>query len=333
MRPLRSLLPLLLVLAACRPEGSTTTPEVAPPPAPVVEVPVFNADSAYAFVAKQVAFGPRVPGTAAHRACGDWMVAKLKGYGATVIEQTGTVTAYNGQPVPLRNIIASWQPEKKDRLLLFTHWDTRPFADHDDERKNDPIDGANDGGSGVGIWLELARHLAGKTTAMGIDIFFTDVEDMGEPSGQVMGADAEESSIGTWCLGSQYWVKNPHVPGYTARYGILLDMCGSEDARFPKEAVSMRYAPQVVNKVWRAAAAVGHGDHFLSETRQYVGIDDHVIVNQGLNIPSIDIIAFDQATGGFPPTWHTHDDNLKNISKESLEAVGATMHHVVWNEK
>lgn len=321
---------LALALTACGPETGTT-PEVAPPPPVLAPAPLFDPDSAYAFVAKQVAFGPRVPGTPAHRACGDWLVATLKGYGATVIEQTGTVTAYNGQPVPLRNIIASWQPEKKDRLLLFAHWDTRPVADHDTERPNDPIDGANDGGSGTAIWLELARHLQAQPTALGIDIFLTDVEDMGEPSG-AMGGD-DENSTRTWCLGSQYWVKNPHVPNYTARFGILLDMVGSVDARFPREAFSMRYAPQVVNKVWKAAAATGHGDRFLSETRQYVGIDDHVIVNEGLGIPSIDIIAFDASTNGFPPTWHTHADNLAGIDKESLQAVGATVTQVVWAEK
>jgi Zn-dependent M28 family amino/carboxypeptidase len=233
--------------------------------------------------------------------------------------------------VPLRNIIASWQPEKKDRLLLFTHWDTRPVADHDKERPNDPIDGANDGGSGTAVWLELARHLRAQPTALGIDIFFTDVEDMGEPAGAMGGDDANSQK--TWCLGSQYWAKNPHVPGYKARFGILLDMVGSADARFPREAFSMRYAPLVVNKVWKTAAAVGHGDRFLSETRQYVGIDDHVVVNESLGIPSIDIIAFDPTTGGFPPTWHTHADNLANIDKESLQAVGATVTQVVWAEK
>ncbi len=323
----------LVALVACQPEGNgSTVPDVQPPPAATVQVPVFNTDSAYAFVAKQVSFGPRVPGSAAHKACGDWLVAKLKGYGATVIEQTGTVTSYNGQPVPLRNIIASWQPEKKDRILLMAHWDSRPFADKDVVRPNDPIDGANDGGSGVAVWLEVARHIAEQMPALGIDIFYTDVEDMGEPNNAMMGTE-DGSTMRTWCLGSQYWVKNPHVPGYKARFGILLDMCGSEDARFPKEGFSMRYAPNVVNKVWKSAVATGHGDRFLAETINYVGIDDHVIVNEGLNIPSIDIIAFDQSSGGFPSTWHTHDDNLQNISKASLEAVGATMTHAVWNEK
>lgn len=337
MRWSRSFLPLFAVLAlnACQPDngGDTEVKPPAPAPsAPVVKAPVFNADSAYGFVAKQVGFGPRVPGSKAHKACGDWLVAQLKAYGATVTEQVSTVTAYNGQPVPLRNIIASWQPEKKERLLLFTHWDSRPYADHGEVRVNEPIDGANDGGSGVGVWLELARHLSEMPTALGVDIFLTDVEDMGEPTGDHMGAD-EGNSLRTWCLGSQYWVKNPHVPNYTARFGILLDMVGSENAQFPKESYSMTYAPNVVNKVWSAAATVGHGDRFLSETLRFVGIDDHLIVNEGLNIPCIDIIAYDASTGGFPPTWHTHDDDLKHISKPSLEAVGATMMHVVWGEQ
>jgi len=320
---------VLSLLAACQ---TDTTPVVTQPEATAPALPpppLFNGDSAYAFVAKQVAFGPRVPGTAAHRACGDWMVAKLKQYGGKVIEQNAEVTIYNGQKMPMRNIIASWQPEKKDRILLFTHWDTRPMADQDPARKNEPIDGANDGGSGVGVLLELARHLATDTTQLGIDIFFTDVEDMGEPHG-AMGLG--EESLKTWCLGTQYWTKNPHVAGYKARFGILLDMVGSKDAKFAKEGYSMKYAAGVVNKVWKAAAAAGFGDRFLSEVRNYVGVDDHVFVNE-YGIPSIDIIAYEPNTGGFPPTWHTHDDNLANIDKESLQAVGATVAQVVWTER
>ncbi|MCC6839748.1 MAG: M28 family peptidase [Flavobacteriales bacterium] len=320
---------VLVLLAACQTE---TTPVVTKPEATAPALPPpphFNGDSAYAFVAKQVAFGPRVPGSAAHKACGDWMVAKLKSYGATVIEQNAEVTIYSGQKVPMRNIIASWQPEKTDRILLFAHWDTRPMADQDPARKNEPIDGANDGGSGVGVLLEIARHLAQQAPQVGVDLFFTDVEDMGEPHG-AMGLGQE--SLKTWCLGTQYWAKNPHVPNYKARFGILLDMVGSRDAVFPKEAYSMHYAAGIVNKVWKAAATAGHGNRFLSETRQYVGVDDHVFVNE-YGIPSIDIIAYDAATQGFPPTWHTHDDNLANIDKESLQAVGATVAQLVWTER
>jgi len=329
------LLPLLLFLPLFIWTGCGTDSDTPPPPSrpelpALPPTPVFNADSAYAFIERQVAFGPRVPGTAAHRACGDWLVEKLKGYGAEVVEQTGTVTVYTGQKMPLRNIIASWNPAAKERILLFAHWDTRPFADKDTERKKEPIDGANDGASGVGVLLEIARHLAGKEHGPGIDMLFTDVEDYGQPSG-TMGMD--EKSVDTWALGAKHFAKNPHVPGYTARFGILLDMVGARDALFYREALSMRYAPAIVNKVWRTAEALGHGDRFISETRHFVGTDDHVPINEQLRIPSIDIIQYDPATQAFGPYWHTHADNMDIIDRETLQAVGRTVLEVVWNER
>ena len=322
------------LLKSCAPEGPQPGAVPVPEKPVLVPAPLFDPDSAFGFVAKQVSFGPRVPGSPAHKACADWMVATLKRFGAdTVYQQTGTVTAFNGQPVPLRNIIASWSPEKKDRLLLLAHYDTRPFADHDDERQNEPIDGANDGGSGVGVWLEVARHIREQEPTLGIDIFFTDVEDMGQPNQGVMGAGIDANSIDTWCLGSRYWAKNPHVKDYRARFGILLDMVGSTDARFPREGISMKIAPQVVGKIWKAAAATGHGARFLSETKNYVGIDDHLVIHQETGIPIADIIAWEESSGAFPKTWHTHDDNMSGISKESLQAVGATVTQVIWAER
>ena len=310
-----------------------------PAPSPVVPgptvpdlppTPVFNADSAYHFVARQVGFGPRVPGTKGHQACGDWLVERLKANGATVIEQVGTVIAYNKERLPLRNIIARFHPDRSERILLLAHWDTRPFADKDDQRTNEPIDGANDGGSGVGVLLEIARHLATKEHGPGVDILFTDVEDHGQPSGAMT---HDESTIDTWCLGAQYWVKNPHVPAYKARFGILLDMVGARDARFYQEALSMQYAPAVVRKVWKTANALGLGDRFVQETKYFVGIDDHIPVNKVLRIPTVDIIEYDPATEAFGPYWHTHDDNMEVIDRTSLDAVGRTVMEVVWKER
>jgi Zn-dependent M28 family amino/carboxypeptidase len=317
-------------LVACTPEPPETVivPQKALPALP--PTPLFDPDSAYAFVKHQVDFGPRVPGTAAHKACGDWMVAKLKAYGADVIEQTGSVTIYTGQKLPLRNIIARFRPYAAERILLFAHWDTRPFADKDNERKNEPIDGANDGASGAGVLLEIARQLAGKDHGPGVDILLTDVEDYGQPSG-AMGLD--ERSMDTWALGAQYFAKNPHVKGYTARFGILLDMVGARDAKFYREALSMQYAPAVVNKVWKTAAALGYGDRFVQETKYFVGTDDHVPINKVLRIPSIDIIQYDPATQAFGPYWHTHDDNMQVIDTETLKAVGQTVQEVVWKER
>jgi hypothetical protein len=326
-------LPLLLLLGACQPETSEhtgTTPVVKVPEVVLPPTPLFDADSAYAFVAKQVAFGPRVPGTKTHKACGDWMVQRSKAAGATVIEQTGTVTSFNNERLPLRNIIAQFHPDRKERILLLAHWDTRPFADKDDERTNEPIDGANDGGSGVGILLEIARHLAAKEHGPGVDILFTDVEDHGQPSGAMT---HEESTLETWCLGSQYWVKNPHVPNYTARFGILLDMAGARDAQFYQEALSMQFAPAIVKKVWKTAATIGYGDHFVQETKYFVGIDDHIPVNKTLRIPTVDIIQFDPATEAFGSYWHTHGDDMSVIDRTTLKAVGQTVLEVVWKER
>ncbi|MCB0795434.1 MAG: M28 family peptidase [Flavobacteriales bacterium] len=292
--------------------------------------PLVDPDSAYHYVERQVSFGPRVPGSDAHRNCGDWLVARLTEHGAVVHEQVGKVTAFNGQQLPLRNIIGSWSPDRSERILLLAHWDTRPFADKDEERKNEPIDGANDGGSGVGVLLEIARHLGAKEHGPGVDILFTDVEDFGSPSG-AMGMG--EGSMDTWALGSQYWARSPHKPGYTARFGILLDMVGGRDARFYQEALSMQYAPAIVRKVWRTADALGYGDRFIQEQKYFVGTDDHVPVNEYLRIPTIDIIEFHESTGGFHPSWHTHDDNMSVIDRSSLKAVGQTVMEVVWKER
>ena len=162
-----------LFITSCEPDAPDTPPTPTAPAQPAISAtPAFDADSAYAFVAEQVGFGPRVPGTKSHIACGDWMVQRLKSAGANVIEQTGTVMSFNNERLPLRNIIGQFHPERKERILLLAHWDTRPFADKDDERTNQPIDGANDGGSGVGILLEIARHLSSKEHGPGIDILF-----------------------------------------------------------------------------------------------------------------------------------------------------------------
>lgn len=330
LRTTAALLLLAALWVGCNDEGNVPSAPTTPGLSPLPPTPLFNADSAYSFVKRQVDFGPRVPGTAAHTACGDWLVAKLKGYGAEVIEQTGQVTIYTGQKLPLRNIFARFNPSAKERILLFAHWDTRPFADKDSERRNEPIDGANDGASGVGVLLEIARHLAAKEHGPGVDILFTDVEDYGQPSGS-MGMD--ERSVDTWALGAQYFAKNPVVPGYTARFGILLDMVGARDALFYREALSMQFAPGVVAKVWKTAAALGHADRFIQETKYFVGTDDHVPINKGLRIPSIDIIQYDPATQAFGPYWHTHADNMDVIDTETLRAVGRTVLEVVWAER
>jgi len=326
--PLLLIIPALILLASCKPDGTKKAAAITP--GPVATVPVFSADSAYAYVARQVGFGPRVPGTAAHAACLGWLGIRLKEAGAEVMVQKGSAKLFDGTTMPFHNIIGRFQPLKNNRILLMAHWDSRPFADHDpDPAKRDfPIDGANDGASGVGVLLEIARQLGQQDSPLGVDIILFDLEDYGPPEHKDI-----EWSEESWCLGSRYWARNPHVTGYSARFGILLDMVGAPDALFSQEEVSRYYAQSVLDKVWAAAAQVGAGRWFSFEKTPQL-IDDHRYVNEYAGIPSIDIIHQDPSTeSSFTATWHTHNDNLGNISRETLGAVGKVVLSVIYQEK
>lgn len=280
----------------------------------VVERPEFSSDSAFYFIYKQVEFGPRTPGSEAHEQCATWLSNVLNNMGAKVeVQKTQLLTA-DKKSVPCYNIIGSYLPDAKVRILLAAHWDTRPWADQDNDKVDQPILGANDGASGVGILLEIARQIKKTGTKVGIDIVFFDVEDSGL-----------NNSEDSYCLGSQYWAKNPHVPDYYAYKGILLDMVGSEDAVFTMEGASMMFNPEFVNEVWNNAHQLGH-DRYFSYKKTPPIIDDHVYVNKYLKIPMIDIIHNDATTvSGFGKYWHTHNDNMNIISKNTIQAVGETI--------
>lgn len=291
-----------------------------------VPTPEFNADSAYYFVQKQVDFGARVPNSSAHIACGLWLTQKLKEYSSDVIVQEMKIRAYNGTLLNGKNIIASFNPEKQKRVLLCAHWDTRPFADHDPNPKYHykPIDGANDGGSGVGVLLEIARLLSITKPMVGIDIIFFDLEDYGEHQ-SLQGKNSD-----SWCLGSQYWSRNPHKAGYYANYGILLDMVGAKGAGFTMEGTSMFYAPDIMKKVWSIANRIGFGDIFLYQKTAEI-TDDHLYINKIIGIPTINIIDYENS--GFFEFWHTMNDRMENISPYSLKAAGQTVLQVIFEEK
>jgi glutaminyl-peptide cyclotransferase len=293
-----------------------------------VPAPVFNADSAYQFVSRQVKFGPRVPNTVAHEKCGDYLINSFRNSGAKVMVQNFEAKAYDGKKLVLRNITASFNPEASKRIILAAHWDTRPFADQDPDKSyyNKPIDGANDGGSGVGILLEVARAMNTfkSKPGVGVDLILFDGEDYGAPE------EFEGSHANTYCLGSQYWAKNPHSNGY---YGILLDMVGAKDATFAMEGLSMQYAGSIVQKVWQTGNALGYSKYFIYREAGAI-TDDHSYVNELAKIPMIDIIEF--KIGGsnyFGPYWHTHNDNMNVIDKNTLKAVGQTLLDVVYNEE
>ena len=333
---------MLLLFAACagsaKSEGQATAAADNVPQAhnqvvePMAIVPVFNGDSAFNFVAQQVAFGPRVPNSDGHRNCGDYLESKLRSYGADVIAQNVDITAYNGDVLKARNIIARFQPEKSERVLLCAHWDTRPWADSDPDPNNQykPIPGANDGGSGVGVLLEIARHLSQVPTEFGVDIVLFDAEDYGRHEAEWRDAVSGEE---TWALGSKHWALNPHVKGYKARYGILLDIIGAPGSKFCLEGFSMHYAPQVVKKVWSTAHRIGYSKFFPYDDGGVI-TDDHVNVNNYLEIPCIDIINFDMSSpNGFGAYHHTMKDDMKWIDASSLKAVGQTVLSVIYSEK
>ena len=296
-------------------------------------VPDFRADSAYAFVERQVAFGPRVPNTAAHQACEEYLTAQLTRFGADVQVQKFEAEAYDGTSLSLSNIIGSFYPEQRKRVLLAAHWDTRPLADKDTERTDEPIDGANDGASGVGVLLEVARALQGADTIprVGVDIIFFDGEDYGEPEGK-RATQAEGSNTVWWCLGSQHWSKNKHQPNYSAYYGILLDMVGADGATFYREGVSERVAPSIVDKLWSTGQQLGFGRYFVNKESPEI-VDDHVYVNYNAKIPMVDIVEYEPTSAYyFAKYHHTHGDTMEIISRETLEAVGETVLHVVYGE-
>lgn len=310
----------------CKTKDST---EQAAEQAPaLVKSPDFNADSAYTFVQKQVDFGPRVPDTKPHDACGDYIAEKLKSYGLQVIEQAFKDTTFDNKILNGRNIIGSFNPKASKRLLLAAHWDSRPYSDQDSLVKNKPVLAANDGASGVGILLEVARVLSMQKTTpeIGVDIVFFDMEDWGN-------SEQAEDEYGGYCLGSQYWAANKHTPNYTAYFGILLDMVGAKGATFFKEGHSVQLAGSVVNSVWNTASRLGYSNIFIDDRGGSI-TDDHVAVNKIAKIPMIDIIHTkpNNMSKTFFDQWHTTDDTMEHIDPKTLKAVGQTLIQVVYQE-
>lgn len=295
----------------------------------VVSRPSFCADSAYVYIERQMAFGPRVPNSAAHMQCAVWLIEQLRAFGAEVELQKGQMPDYRGNMQQIYNIIGHFStPETASRphILLGAHYDTRPWCDEEEDYADRfyNVPGANDGASGVGVLLEVARQIGQRMSEEGgiatpVDIVFFDVEDMGTPQFYT-GTERED----TWCLGSQLWATNyagkEDRPVYT--FGIVLDMVGAPEAVFPKEMYSTRYADNYQQQIWRKAEQLGYGAMFINQ-QSYPITDDHYYVNTIAGIPCVDIIHYDVRNAtGFAHWWHTRNDDLSNICKPTLQAVG-----------
>jgi len=287
------------------------------------DVPAFDSDSAYNFIEEQVNFGPRVPNSEAHGQAKDYLVTEFKksaGEGNVFIQKFHQ-TVY-GDTLTMYNILAGYGLQHPDRILLAAHWDSRPRAEEDPDRPGEPILGADDGGSGVGVLLELARIFSENDLPLGVDIILFDGEDYGRVS-----------DLDNYFLGARHWSNNPPVPGYSPRFGILLDMVGGENAVFYKESYSMRYAPNLVDEIWSIAANKGHENLFINQRGGAVA-DDHMIVNQQTDINMINIIHHSVNENGsvqFPPYWHTQNDNMEIIDQTTLQAVGDVLLELIYN--
>lgn len=330
---------LLLFMTSCG-----TTKKSQQNSQPVVNIE-FNADSAYAFCAAQCAFGPRTMNSEAHERCLQWIQQKFQDYGCQVTLQQADLRGYDGTILKSTNIIAR-QPsaisrQPSSRILICAHWDSRPWADNDPDSANwrKPVMAANDGASGVAVMLELARLLQQHDSArVAVDFICFDAEDWGVPQW------SDEVDADSWALGAQYWAASyasaPVPAASTAGesqpsydYAILLDMVGGQGAKFYQEYYSLQYARPIVEKVWQAADAAGYGSFFPSKDGGGV-TDDHIPVNEKAHIPCIDIINHypDCEQSSFGPTWHTVNDDMQHLDKNTLQAVGQTLVQLIYSD-
>ena len=294
--------------------------------------PTFNADTCMKYIQDQCNFGPRVTGSKEAELCRRYIVDQFKRLGAIVEEQQADVTLWDGSVLPACNVIAKLNPDNMDRILICAHWDSRPWADNDEDEKNHrtPVLAANDGASGVAMMMEICRLLQQQPIKVGIDFVCFDAEDMGTPQW----AETEESNSHTWCLGSKFWAENAREAGYRARYGVLLDMVGGRGSVFPSEKVSMEYAQPIASLIMRLGNQLGYGHYFPMNREGGYLMDDHVNVNHIARIPCIDIVpCFTDGPSSFGPTWHTINDTPENIDPNVLEAVGQTLTQLIYNEE
>lgn len=272
----------------------------------------FDGEKALSYVGRFMEFGARVPGTEAHKKAGDWIVSEMRLRADTVIVQEWTyrtTIAMGSMPVgttlPLRNVLARFNPMAEERLLYVTHWDSRPVADKSttDSLRRLPTPGANDGGSGVGLFLALGDVLKATPPGIGVDLLFVDGEDYGQftPDVDVL-------------LGSKYFADNLPSANYRPLFGVVWDMVGETDLRIPQEEHSINRAPEVVERVWRTAADMGHGNVFIPSSTFPI-TDDHLpLLDKGLRV--IDVIDLDYAH------HHTVNDTIDKLSARSLKVVG-----------
>jgi hypothetical protein len=273
----------------------------------------FTGEAAKRYIDEQCRIGPRPPGTKAHDKTVRFIGAHLKDRGADVSFQRFTrKDPYGERELTFTNIVGSFAPERKKRILLGAHYDTRPRADQEesDSLRALPILGANDGASGVAVLLEIADLLAVKMPkGLGVDLVFFDGEDYGE-----------ENDLEHYLIGSKYFAAN--LGGYRPVCAIVLDMVGAADAEILQEGNSLAGAPELTAEIFRRARTLELGA--FSERKGEFVYDDHIPLLLA-GIPSVDLI-------DFPYThWHTLRDTPDKCSVETLRQVGTLVADLLYN--
>ncbi len=323
-----------IVFSNCKGDKTKNSSNQTAPKTNKRSIPKFDAQNAYDLVAKQLDFGARVPGTDAHKKCKDWYVEQFKILGTEVIEQNFKGTVYTGKTFDCTNVIAQINPNKKERIVIATHWDSRPFCDNDPDPKNHskPVLAADDGASGPAVMLELAKQIQKNGIDIGVDFVLFDLEDYGKESGENVTREEVTANLETWAIGSRYWAQNLHRPDYKPIFGILLDMVGAKNAVFPYEGNSLSKVPTVTKKIWQLAKNMGKGNYFIQKEGGSI-IDDHINVMKYTNINMLDIINMpNNDNRAFGDYHHTIKDNMDIIDKRTLGAVGQVLLAVLYRQ-
>jgi hypothetical protein len=288
----RSAVTTMLVLSACGGDADGAAPQ-------------FDGQASMQYIQAQLDFGPRIPGTPAHRQAGDWIVQQMRERADTVLVQEWIHVTADGDSLPMRNIFARFNPDASQRILYLAHWDTRPISDQetDASQRALPVPGANDGASGVALLIGVADALVKNPPNVGVDLLFVDGEDFGN-----------FSSNTDVLIGSKYFAQNLPSPDYRPLFGVLWDMVGDANLRIYQEGYSMQRAPEVVSRVWQTAADLGYHQYFVA-TGGISITDDHIpLLDAGLRV--INVIDIDY------PAHHTPRDTFDKVSEQSMQIVG-----------
>lgn len=269
-----------------------------------------DAERAFGYLTKICDIGPRYSGSAGMEEQQKLIAEHFVACGAEVRFQTfDAAHPQTGKPVRMTNIIVSWHPQAKERVLLCCHYDTRPTPDREilPHNRRKPFVGANDGASGVALFMELGHHLRTIQPTYGVDFVFFDGEEL------VYGRQ------GKYFLGSEHFAQQyrDRPPGHRYVYGVLVDMIADKELNIYQERNSRQYAPALVDSIWNTAKELGVKE-FIGRVKHEVQ-DDHLPLNDVAKIPTIDIIDFDY------PHWHTAKDVAANCSGESMALVGRVL--------